>query len=258
MSRLTQISLKPLRVLLLAGVAAISLAACANNAMTTGSTSRSDFAGDSGQPVGKLAALYKKNPGDRTTILYYSTALRGNGQAEQAIAVLEAGMGKFKRDPAMMVAYAKALSAAGRFDQALNVLDNAIDPTVPDWNALSVKGAVLDQMGRSPEARLIYMQALKIAPDQASLHANLGLSYAMTNELDSAEKALRQAVRLRGANSQVRQNLALVVGLQGRFDEAQAMFAAELPAVQVESNMAYIRALLTQQNRWDVIKGAAG
>jgi hypothetical protein len=32
------------------------------------------------------------------------------------------------------------------------------------------------------------------------------------------------------------------------------MFAAELSPDQVESNMAYIRALLTQQNRWDVIE----
>jgi Flp pilus assembly protein TadD len=46
------------------------------------------------------------------------------------------------------------------------------------------------------------------------------------------------------------------VGLQGRFDDARKLFAAELPPDQVEANMAYIRALLTQQNRWDLIKGA--
>ena len=37
--------------------------------------------------------------------------------------------------------------------------------------------------------------------------------------------------------------------------EAQALFAKELPPDQVEANMSYIRALLTQQNRWDLIKG---
>jgi len=47
-----------------------------------------------------------------------------------------------------------------------------------------------------------------------------------------------------------------VVGLQGRFDEARKLFAAELPPEQVEANMSYVRALLTQQNRWDLIKGA--
>jgi Flp pilus assembly protein TadD len=53
----------------------------------------------------------------------------------------------------------------------------------------------------------------------------------------------------------VRQNLALVIGLQGRFDEARAIYAAELPPDQVEANMAYVRSMLTQQNRWNAIKG---
>jgi Flp pilus assembly protein TadD len=58
---------------------------------------------------------------------------------------------------------------------------------------------------------------------------------------------------MRGATTQTRQNLALIVGLQGRFQECRALYAAELPPDQVEANMAYVRALLTQQNRWDMI-----
>jgi Flp pilus assembly protein TadD len=140
----------------------------------------------------------------------------------------------------------------------MQVLDDTIDPAAPDWNALSVKGAILDQMGRNQEARQAYNQALVIAPGEAGIYANLGLSYAMTNNLDEAESTLRRAVKMRNATSQVRQNLALVIGLQGRFDESRAIFAAELPPEQVEANMNYIRALLTQQNRWDAIKGDEG
>lgn len=257
--RLIQNKLKPLRALLFASVAALALSACASNPMTTGS-----IGGDqAGQPMDRkqqalaqLAAHYKKSPGDRSAIIYYAAALRANGQNEQAVAVLESGVAKFRDDPEILTGYAKALAAAGRFEQALNVVERAINPTSPDWNALMVKGAILDQSGRNQEARLAYGQALKIAPDQASLHANLGLSYSMTNELDKAEAELRIAVKLRGANSQIRQNLALVVGLQGRFDESRALFAAELPADRVEANMSYIRALLTQQNRWDAVKNS--
>src|SRR6185436_415097 len=176
----------------------------------------------------------------------------------QAISVLEGGLAAYKSDIDIRVAYAKALSAAGRFDQAMTVVDDAINPASPDWNALLVKGAILDQSGRNVDARAVYGQALLIAPNAAALEANLGLSYAMTNNLDQAEAHLRKALAMKGANSQVRQNLALVLGLQGRFDESRAMFAAELPADQVEANMAYIRALLTQQNRWDLIQGAQG
>jgi Flp pilus assembly protein TadD len=175
------------------------------------------------------------------------------GQSSQAVAVLEAGMAYHPTDPEVRVAYAKALTAAGRLEQSLQVIDNTIRPDIPDWNALLVKGATLDQMGRNQEARMLYQQALTIAPGEASIAANLGLSYAMSNDLAQAEQHLRQAVQMPGANSRHWQNLALVVGLQGRFEECRALYAAELPPEQVENNMNYVRALLTQQNRWDAI-----
>jgi Flp pilus assembly protein TadD len=258
-SRVPDSGLKAFRAMLVAGGAAIALSACASN---RASTSSPDFTGQSYQQsqtaLAEMTERYKRNPRDKGTIIYFAAALRASGQPEQAISVLEGGLAAYKSDIDIRVAYAKALSAAGRFDQAMSVVDDAINPTAPDWNALLVKGAILDQSGRNIDARAVYGQALQIAPNEAALEANLGLSYAMTNNLDQAEAHLRKALTMRGANSQVRQNLALVLGLQGRFDESRAMFAAELPADQVEANMAYIRALLTQQNRWDLIQGAQG
>jgi Flp pilus assembly protein TadD len=249
--------LSSLRLLLLAGVAAVALGACATNRPTM---AQPDFAGQApGQTsnaVAEFAARYKAQPNDKRTVIYYAAALRAAGQPEQAVSVLEAALAAHPNDIDLKIAYAKALTAAGRFDQALNVADDSIDPASPDWNALLVKGAILDQNGRNEEARALYTQALLIAPGEASLEANIGLSFAMTNDLDQAEAHLRKAVSLRGATSQIRQNLALVICLEGRFEECQAMFAKELPPEQVTANMNYVRALLTQQNRWDLIKGA--
>jgi Flp pilus assembly protein TadD len=248
------------RATLMAGAATLLLAGCATDPTTTGSIGRSpDFTSmnraDAQATLQQLAAAYKAKPKDKSVIIYYAAALRTDGQAGQAIAVLEEGMAQYPKDVDIRLAYAKALTAGGRFDQALNVLDDSISPDQPDWNALSVKGAILDQMGRNQEARAVYKQALTIAPDEASLEANIGLSYAMTNDLVSAETHLRTATKMRNSSSQIRQNLALIIGLQGRFDEARALFGRELAPDQVEANMDYIRALLTQQNRWDVIKG---
>lgn len=259
MSRSVPAVFKSLCLLLLAGTAAATLSACAANRTSMQSP---DFAGQSREAasatLGELAARYKARPGEKGVSIYYAAALRHAGQNDQAIAVLEAAIARTPKDRDLRIAYAKALTAAGRLDQALTVLDDTIQADQPDWNALSVKGAVLDQMGRNQEARALYSQALLMAPNEASLEANLGLSYAMTNELGPAEKHLRRAVSMRGANSKIRQNLALVVGLQGRFDECRRLYAAELPPDEVESNMAYIRALLTQQNRWSLIESAGG
>jgi len=250
---------RALPALLLAGVAALTLSACASNRTGPRTPDYSDQSAAEAQvTLGDLAARFRASPRDKATVIRYAAALRAAGQAEQAIAALEGALGAHGDDVDIRIAYAKALSAGGRFERALNVIESAIDPAIPDWNALSVKGAVLDQTGRNEEARLLYRQALLMAPEEASLYANLGLSYAMTNELAEAEAHLRRAAGTRGATSKIRQNLALVVGLQGRFEECRLLFAAELPEDQVEVNLSYIRALLTQQNRWELIKGAKG
>lgn len=250
-------ALKPLRVLLVSGLAVLTLAGCATNPtdMRTPDLS-AQGPQQTEQTLMSLAARYKANPRDKATMLYYATALREAGQPGQAVAVLEAGMAIYPADNDVRIGYARALASAGRFDQALNVISDAIVPQSPDWNALLVKGAILDQMGQNAAARTIYAQALTIAPNAAPIEANIGLSYAMSSDLTSAEAHLRKAVTMAGATSRIRQNLALVVGLQGRFDEAKALFARELPPDQVDAAMAYIRGLLTQQNRWEAIRKA--
>lgn len=244
---------RTVRALLLAGVAAAAMGACASNRMAA-----TDYSGrpaaENQQTLADLTARYKANPRDKGVIIHYAAALRAAGQSEQAVAALEVGVTAHPNDVDITVAYAKALTANGRLEQSLTLLDGVIRPDAPDWNALLVKGATLDQLGRNQEARQIYAQALVAAPGEASIEANYGLSYAMTNDLTVAEQHLRRAVQMRNVTSQIRQNLALVVGLQGRFEECRALYAAELPADQVESNMNYVRALLTQQNRWDPAK----
>jgi Flp pilus assembly protein TadD len=249
--------LRSARTVVLVGLAALVLAACASN--RTGQAVNADYSNLSGPQiqasVADLAARYRADPRNKALGIHYAAALRAAQQNAQAITVMENLMAIYTNDPDVTLAYARALAAEGRFPQALNVVDRAIEPVAPHWDALSVRGAILDQMGEHQAARQSYTQALLLAPHQPSLHANLGLSYAMTNELTQAESHLRQAVSLPGASTRVRQNLALVIGLQGRFDEARAIYAAELPPESVEANMSYIRAMLTQQNRWDQIRG---
>ena len=45
----------------------------------------------------------------------------------------------------------------------------------------------------------------------------------------------------------MRQNLALVVGLQGRFAEAEEIARADLPPDEAAANVDYLRQMLAQQ-----------
>ena len=112
---------------------------------------------------------------------------------------------------------------------------------------------VLDQMGRNAEARKFYQQALAISPEEPSVLSNLGLSHALSKELSQAEEVLRRAAAQPRADGRVRQNLALVIGLQGRFEEAERVVAKDLPPTEAQANVAYLREMLSQPNRWKAI-----
>jgi Flp pilus assembly protein TadD len=80
------------------------------------------------------------------------------------------------------------------------------------------------------------------------------MSYVLEGDLKSAETYLRSAASQPDADSRVRQNLALAVGLQGRFDEAEQIASQELSPEQAQANVSYLRGMLAQQNAWNQIK----
>jgi Flp pilus assembly protein TadD len=198
--------------------------------------------------VAEWGERYRTSPNDPVVAINYAQALRGIGQRSQAAAVLEQASIRNPKNMELLGAYGRALADVGNFQQALDVLNRAHTPERPDWRILSVQGAVFDQMGRHDEAQRYYATALKIAPDEPSVLSNLGLSYALSKDLTQAEATLRRAAAGPRVNARVRQNLALVVGLQGRFAEAEAIARADLPPEEAAANVAYLQQMLSQQS----------
>ena len=191
---------------------------------------------------------YRANPGDVEAALAYGQALRAAGQRAQAVAVFEQATIAHPGDGTLLAGYGRALADNGNFQQAFDVLTRAHSPDNPDWRILSVQGTALDQLGRHDEARRYYDSALKIVPDEPSVLSNLGLSYVLSKDLPKAEEILRRAYGNTRADARVRQNLALVVGLQGRFAEAESIVKADLPAGEAAANVAYLKQMLNRKN----------
>ena len=189
---------------------------------------------------------YRANPSDPATAVRYAEALRRTGQSAQAAAVLQQASLANPRNTQVLGAYGRALADNGSLPEALDMLGRAHTPDQPDWRILSAQGAVLDQMGRHAEARTYYASALKITPDEPSVLSNLAMSYALAKELGQAEQTLRRATSRGVADRRIRQNLALVVGLQGRFAEAEEIARAELPPDEAAANVSYLRQMLAQ------------
>jgi Flp pilus assembly protein TadD len=216
--------------------------------LTTSSVATSAVPSDPRQASQVWGERYRANPHDAAVAINYAQSLRGLGQRAQAVAVLEQASMHNPSNMELLGAYGRALADAGNHEQALEVLNRAHTPDRPDWRILNAQGAVLDQLGRHQEAQRYYATALRIAPEEASILSNLGLSYALSKKLPEAEATLKRAAAGRSADPRVRQNLALVVGLQGRFAEAEEIARADLPPEQASANVAYLRQMLAQPN----------
>ena len=236
-------------------ILALGLSGC-----QTSLTSSSDVTGSLGdkaetsrsagprRDVDLSAERYRANPKDADAALQYGKALRATGQKSQAVAVLEQATIANSENKALLAGYGRALADNGNFQQAFDVLGRAHSPDNPDWRILSAQGATLDQLGRFEEARQYYSSALKIRPDEPAVLSNLALSYVLSKDLPKAEETLRQAYASTRADARVRQNLGLVVGLQGRFAEAETIVKADLPADEAAANVAYLKQMLNRKD----------
>src|SRR5439155_10992198 len=88
---------------------------------------------------------------------------------------------------------------------------------------------------------------LKIAPDEASVLSNLGLSYVLSSDLPKAEETLRRAYGHAAGDQRVRANLVLVVGLRGNMAEAEKIAKADLPPEEAAANVTQLKLLLARK-----------
>jgi Flp pilus assembly protein TadD len=235
----------------------LPLAGCqtmSSDSLVTGSTGTVSL-----KQTADAAKRWEADPGNVKLALHYINLLKGIGQTDKALSVLAEVSNRNPQDYNLMTIYGKELAAAGRGEEAIGVLHRVVQSGKADWKVNSALGMAHDQQGQFADARAAYQAALAAKPGDVSVLNNLGMSYALEGNLPEAEKTLRQATaQTRGTNAgRLRQNLALVVGLQGRFDEAKAIASKDLPANEVEANMAYLKTMLAQPDPWQQLKQTA-
>jgi len=179
---------------------------------------------------------YDADPGEKTASINYAKGLRAMTRYSEAAAVMRAAAVKSPQDYEVLGAYGKALADSGQLGQAKDVLTRAYPDDRPDWTIMSVQGAVDDLMGDHDGARQFYSAALKIAPGEANILNNLGLSYALTKDLKQAEATLREAAASPDADVRVRNNLALILSLEGKHMQAEKLSSTDILLEAAQAN----------------------
>jgi len=172
---------------------------------------------------------YNLNPGDLEAALKLSAAVRKMGNPGRAVEITQTTRALYPSDPYLMAEYAAALIASERALDAMPILNEGLSKTPSYGRLWSLKGAALDQQERYAEARQHYDRALRITPNDPNVMANMGLSHALAGDPATAEQWLRRATSMPNASDSVRQNLILVLQLQGKTAEADKLAGMTRP-----------------------------
>jgi len=200
-------------------------------------------------------AEYEKNPNEYEAALKFSRALRAIGSSPRASEVSGQALTLKPADVELTMVYAQASLDQGRAEDAAQALARAEGEGQNDWRFLSIVGVTMDTLDEHTAAQDYYRRALALSPDNPKILSNLGLSYALDSKPGLAEETLRRAIALPDADTRVRQNLVLVLGVQGKFEEAEKLAGAELPKALVDANRDYFRAMLSPSRTWDTLRG---
>jgi Tfp pilus assembly protein PilF len=164
-------------------------------------------------------------------------------QAEQDRAVAAAG--KFESS----LSLARLHERHGQVESARQVYEAILEQDAANGLANHRLAVIAARQRRFDQADRHFQQALAGGSPSSELLADVGYFDYLQDRLPEAEQKFRQALELDGGNRAARTNLALVLGEQGRLEEAFAEFRRAGGEAQAHANLAYVCALLGDMER---------
>jgi len=191
------------------------------------------------------ARQHQKNPQDPKAALNYARNLKALGSREKALEVLARTYQLNPGHAELASEYGRMALSLGRVQLAEQLLNRAQSGTQRnDWRLLSALGTVNAKRGDHKKAQSYYLAALRQKPGATSVYNNLALSYALDGRAGDAETLLKKAITKGHNTPRVRQNLALVLGLQTKFGESTKIAHADLSGEKVASNVGYLKSMV--------------
>jgi len=187
---------------------------------------------------------FRKKPQDLEAALAYARNLKAGGRKRKAFSVLRQASLFHNGSSELASEYGRLALEFGQTQLANRLLDAAGAMGDGDWKLMSARGAAKAKMGQFDEAIELFKAARKIAPNKASVTNNLAMAYVARGDLKRGETLLRTIALAPNAKPRMRQNLSLVLGLQGRYTEAKAIAAQDTPAGEAYANIDRVKKMV--------------
>lgn len=140
------------------------------------------------------------------------------------------------------LALARLSERRGQTEQAAALYQEAIRRTPQNAEPYHRLAVMQARRGQFAEAERNFTQALSICPDGAQIHGDAGYFRYLNSQLPEAERHLRRAMELDPNNAAYANNLALVLGEQGRYADCFNLFRRTGSETQAHANMAFVLA----------------
>lgn len=184
---------------------------------------------------------FEKDPSDPEAAAALPRALRELGRHQEAAEAAERALVVQPDNVEALLEAGRAHIARGQAFYGVGHLERAAQLAPRDWRPLSLLGVAYEQVKRPDDAADAWTRGLALSPDNPAILANMAMGPLTSGDLTTAEGLLRRAAAHPDAGLQVRQNLALVLGLKGDLAEAERMLRRDLPPEVADANLAWIR-----------------
>ncbi len=181
------------------------------------------------------------NPADPVAGVRLAEALRQLGQTEQAVTVAQQVLVTQPGNVEALLEVGRANIARGQAFYGIGALEQARGLAPNDWRPLSLLGVAYQQVRRAEDARAAWNAALTLSPGNAEVLNNAAMAQMTGGDPAGAETLLRQAAAQPNASMQIRLNLAMALGLQGKIGEAEQIIRRDLPPDAADRNMEWLR-----------------
>jgi Flp pilus assembly protein TadD len=194
-------------------------------------------AGDFASAVNLYRTVLAVHPNDPGVLVELGNTFLEVGAVDDAIDTFRKVKAKTPARLDAELGLAHAQLALHKPDAALGYIDSAAKISPNDPRVLVGRGVALDLLNRHAEAQANYRAVLEANPEHVAARNDLALSLALAGDFPQAVDIMMRLTRSTAATPRIRQNLALIYGLQGNMQQAAAVSRVDLDEKDTEANL---------------------
>lgn len=140
------------------------------------------------------------------------------------------------------IAMARMAEQGNDYDRAKQIYDDVLKKRPKNVAAHHRLAVIAAREERPERADEYFAKARALTPNDPELLADIGYQHFLQRRLPEAEEALRVAIEADPRHQRSLNNLGLVMGHQGRFDEALVIFRRGGTDAEAHANLAFVLA----------------